>query len=113
MSKDCATPALSDVELDEIGAKAQRMCRVDASAFDYLGVSEGVPKLIAEVRRLRAEVAAAETRGAEREREACALECTAVYKEHRKTKDYPMDMGGLALECAERIHARAERKGNE
>lgn len=32
-----------------------------------------------------------------------ADECAAVRREHKKSGSYPMDMGGLALECEERI----------
>lgn len=37
--------------------------------------------------------------------ELAASECRRVYDEHRKAGSYPMDMGGLALECHERITA--------
>lgn len=30
-------------------------------------------------------------------------ECLAVYHEHKKLKEYPFDMGGLAKECADRV----------
>lgn len=37
----------------------------------------------------------------------CADKCRRVYREHRRSGSYPMDMGGLALECEERIRAAA------
>jgi hypothetical protein len=125
MSKDCATPALSDAEIDEIEQRAAKATQgpwrwgcwetnfgsyepaelTERNTLEYLptmlqfsgGVRraedepvrivcaergegpefddrvfiacarEDVPKLIAEVRRLRAEATAAETHGAERE----------------------------------------------
>ena len=54
-------------------------------------------------------IAAAIREAVEAEREACAKECEAVKREHKKSKSYPIDMGGLALECAERIRARGEK----
>jgi hypothetical protein len=36
------------------------------------------------------------------ERSRCAAICREVYEEHRRSGSYPLDMGGLALECAER-----------
>lgn len=52
--------------------------------------------------RTRAELAAV------RERLGMAADvCRAVYMEHRLSREYPMDMGGLALECAERVAALA------
>ena len=39
------------------------------------------------------------------ERKRCAEICQAVYQEHKRSKSYPMDMGGLALEIKEKISA--------
>lgn len=40
-----------------------------------------------------------------RQREADARECRRVYNEHKRRGSYPIDMGGLAKECEERIRA--------
>jgi hypothetical protein len=42
--------------------------------------------------------------------EKAAAECVKVYREHRRNRSYPLDMGGLALECAQRILALKEKK---
>ena len=42
--------------------------------------------------------------------EEAAAECVKVYREHRRNRSYPLDMGGLALECAQRILALKEKK---
>jgi hypothetical protein len=37
--------------------------------------------------------------------EEAAKECESIYKAHKKANAYPIDMGGLALKCADRIRA--------
>jgi len=41
------------------------------------------------------------------QREADAAKCKAIYNAHKKSGEYPVDLGGLALECAKAI-----RKGD-
>ena len=39
-----------------------------------------------------------------------AAECAKVYREHKRSKSYPYDMGGLAKECEQRILALKEKR---
>lgn len=43
--------------------------------------------------------------------ERAAETCSAVYRHHKKSGSYPMDMGGLALECESAIRAMKEAEG--
>lgn len=55
--------------------------------------------------RISAALDAAEARGEARGIERAAQECERIYRSHKHTKRYPMDMGGLATECAAAIRA--------
>ena len=50
-----------------------------------------------------AAITAAEERAREEQREKGARVCERIYREHKRSKAYPVDMGGLCKECAAAI----------
>ena len=53
--------------------------------------------------RLDAALTAAEERAREEQREKDARVCERIYREHKRSKAYSVDMGGLCKECAAAI----------
>ena len=84
----------------EIGAARQR-AREDATV-DAGSIEIQQDTIMA----LKAEVAAAQRT----QMELDMSHCQTVYQRHKKSGSYPIDMGGLAKECADEIQAAFEMK---
>lgn len=86
--------AVGNAFIDEINRLTKERDEARALAEKYLG--ERVPR--SDVKRARRE-------GAEAMREAAAQACKAIYRDHKRSKSYPIDMGGLAEECEAAVRA--------